>query len=90
MAPREYSAPVTATQRMISEIWISLLGVRQAGLTDSFFELGGHSLLAMRAASEISFRTGRNIEPRLLFFRTLGQLAEACDTPDTVPAASRA
>ena len=90
MALREYSAPVTATQRMIADIWIQLLGVRQAGLTDSFFELGGHSLLAMRAASEISLRTGRTIEPRLLFFRTLGQLAEACDSPDTVPAASRA
>lgn len=90
MALREYSAPVTATQRMIADIWIQLLGVRQAGLTDSFFELGGHSLLAMRAASEISLRTGRTIEPRLLFFRTLGQLAEACDTPATVPAAARA
>ena len=86
---REYVAPQTATQRLISEIWIGLLGVTRAGLTDSFFELGGHSLLAMRAASEISLRTNRAIEPRLLFFRTLGQLAEACDTPASVPAASR-
>ena len=90
LAPREYVAPVTPTEQLIAEIWISLLGVRRAGVTDSFFELGGHSLLAMRAASEISLRTGRTIEPRLLFFRTLGQLAEACDTPVSVPAASRA
>ena len=79
LAPREYVAPSTPTERLISEIWITLLGVNQAGVTDSFFELGGHSLLAMRAAHEMSARTGRAIEPRLLFFRTLGQLAAACD-----------
>ena len=89
IAPRDYAPPTTPTQRAISEIWIRLLGVRQAGLSDSFFELGGHSLLAMRAASEISVRTGRTIEPRLLFFRNLGQLAEVCDNPASVPIASR-
>ena len=89
LTPREFAPPVTPTQRVIAEIWTRLLGVRQAGLNDSFFELGGHSLLAMRAASEISLRTGRIIEPRLLFFRTLGQLADACDTPAPVQAAFR-
>ena len=88
-APREFSPPVTRTQQLIAEVWTRLLGVREAGLNDSFFELGGHSLLAMRAASEISLRTGRTIEPRLLFFRTLSQLADACDTPAPVQAASR-
>ena len=88
LTPREYVAPSTSTERLISEIWISLLGVSRAGVTDGFFELGGHSLLAMRAAREMSARTGRAIEPRLLFFRTLGQLAEACDAPLAVPAAS--
>ena len=29
------------------------------------------------------------IEPRLLFFRTLGQLAETCDAPATAEAVSR-
>ena len=56
-----------------------LLSVDRLAVTDSFFELGGHSLLAMQAANEITAVTGRVIDPRLLFFRTLGQLAEACD-----------
>lgn len=89
LAPREYVPPTTPTERLIAEIWIRLLGVTQAGVTDSFFELGGHSLMAMRAASEISAHTGRVIEPRLLFFRTLGQLAETCDAPATAEAVSR-
>jgi amino acid adenylation domain-containing protein len=88
--PREFTAPATPSERLIAEIWIRLLGIQRVGTADSFFELGGHSLLAMRAASEISLRTGRNIEPRLLFFRTLGQLAEACDASATAPTSSRA
>ncbi len=79
MAPREYTAPSTPTDQLIADVWMRLLGATQVGTNDQFFELGGHSLLAMRAAGEISARTGQAVEPRLLFFRTLGQLAEACD-----------
>ncbi len=86
-APHEFVAPATDSEKMIADVWTRLLGVPQVGTADSFFELGGHSLLAMRAASEISERSGRVIEPRLLFFRTLGQLAEACDA--TIPVAGR-
>ena len=71
--------PSTPTEQVIADIWMRLLSVDRLTVTDSFFELGGHSLLAMRAANEIAERTGRVIDPRLLFFRTLGQLAEACD-----------
>ncbi|MEO7360730.1 MAG: amino acid adenylation domain-containing protein, partial [Gemmatimonadaceae bacterium] len=81
LTPREFVAPSTPNERVIAEIWSEMLGVPQVGTTDGFFELGGHSLLAMQAANRISKRTGRNIEPRLLFFRTLGQLAAECDVP---------
>ncbi|MDZ7630670.1 MAG: amino acid adenylation domain-containing protein [Gemmatimonadaceae bacterium] len=86
VAPREYVAPSTPTELMIAEVWTRLLGIARVGVTDSFFELGGHSLLAMRAASEISSRTGHEIGPRLLFFRTLGQLAATCDGTLAEPA----
>jgi hypothetical protein len=33
----------------------------------------------MRAAAEIAAATKVALDPRLLFFRTLGQIAEACD-----------
>jgi len=78
-APAASAPPTTPTEKMIAEVWTRLLQVPQVSTTDAFFELGGHSLLAMRAASEISSRVGRPIDPRLLFFRTLGQLAEVCD-----------
>jgi hypothetical protein len=78
-APADEGPPATPTERLIADVWTRLLGVPRVGVADRFFDLGGHSLLAMRAAGEISARTGRAIEPRLLFMRTLGQLAEACD-----------
>jgi amino acid adenylation domain-containing protein len=80
------AAPATPTEQAIADIWKGLLGVERISVTDGFFELGGHSLLAMRAASAITARTGRIIDPRLLFFRTLGQLAEACDAEPLAPA----
>ncbi len=77
----ESRPPSTPTERAIAEIWMRLLNVKRVTVADTFFDLGGHSLLAMRAAHELAMHAGRPIDPRLLFFRTLGQLAEACDGP---------
>jgi hypothetical protein len=80
-APLAAALPATAMQKTIAEIWSRLLGIPQVTLTDLFFNLGGHSLLAMRAAHEIGQHLGRTVDPRLLFFRNLEQLAEALDAP---------
>lgn len=77
--PREFVEPTTSAERLIAQIWSALLGVERIGATDRFFDLGGHSLLAMQAAMEISARAGVRIEPRLLFFRTLSELAALCE-----------
>jgi Phosphopantetheine attachment site len=79
-APHEFVAPSTDTEHLIAAVWCRLLGVERVGATDRFFDLGGHSLLAMQATAEISAATGVRLEPRLLFFRTLADLAAACDT----------
>ena len=49
-----YEPPSTDTERRLTEIWISLLGVDRIGIDDNFFELGGHSLLATRVLARIS------------------------------------
>jgi acyl-coenzyme A synthetase/AMP-(fatty) acid ligase len=84
------ASPSTPTERIVADVWMRLLNVDRLVVTDRFFELGGHSLLAMQAASEIAARTSRAIDPRLLFFRTLGQLAEACDALPSAPILHRA
>jgi hypothetical protein len=80
-SPAVAAPPITKTQKTIAEIWSRLLGVPQVTVADLFFNLGGHSLLAMRAAHEIEQHIGRPVDPRLLFFRNLEQLAEALDSP---------
>jgi amino acid adenylation domain-containing protein len=73
-------APSTPTQQLVAEVWKRLLGVPEVTLGSGFFDLGGHSLLAMRAAHEISQRIGRAVDPRLMFLRNLGQLAEGLES----------
>ena len=82
--------PTTPTERLIADVWRRLLNVTDISVNDGFFELGGHSLLAMRAAAEIAAATKHHVDPRLLFFRTLGQIAEACDASGSVVTVDRA
>jgi amino acid adenylation domain-containing protein len=43
-----FSAPKHATERILANIWKSLLSVDRVGIEDNFFELGGTSLLAQK------------------------------------------
>lgn len=49
-----YSAPVTAAEVQLANIWKTLLNVPQVGRADSFFELGGHSLKATQLIARVA------------------------------------
>jgi hypothetical protein len=42
-------APRTSAERIVTEIWSSVLGLDRMGVNEDFFASGGHSLLATRA-----------------------------------------
>jgi len=48
-----YTAPHTALERAMTEIWSEVLGVERIGIKDNFFELGGHSLLIAQLVSRV-------------------------------------
>jgi len=52
-----------------------MLHVDRVGADDNFFELGGHSLLSLRVAAAVEKQIGWRMDPRMLFFQTLRQVA---------------
>ncbi|MBN8231300.1 amino acid adenylation domain-containing protein [Corallococcus macrosporus] len=69
-------APMTAVEKVIADIWASLLVVPQVSLQAHFFELGGHSLLATQVVSRLREAFGVDLSLRVLFEApTLAELA---------------
>lgn len=50
--PGRQAPPPSRTERELSRLFASLLGVPTVGITDDFFAIGGHSLLAMRLVAQ--------------------------------------
>lgn len=71
--------PQTPTEQLIANIWSAALSETQIGAHDNFFDLGGHSLLAMQVIGKIADHTGLRLEPAIMRFQTLSQLAAMLD-----------
>ena len=55
-----YQAPSTVEEKLIADIWKTVLKLDRVGIEDNFFELGGNSLLGMQIVSRI--REGLNLD----------------------------
>ncbi|MFJ6722943.1 AMP-binding protein, partial [Streptomyces sp. NPDC091259] len=62
-----FTAPASATEELVAEVWGEVLGRDRIGRHDDFFDLGGHSLRATRVVSRLGGRLGRAVPLRLLF-----------------------
>jgi amino acid adenylation domain-containing protein len=66
----------TPLERVLGEIWKSILGLPEVGALESFFDLGGHSLAATRVMTQIQEVFALEVPPRVLFESpTLAELA---------------
>ncbi|WP_435113415.1 amino acid adenylation domain-containing protein, partial [Nocardiopsis synnemataformans] len=75
-----YVAPRTATEKVLAELWATLLGVEQVGIQDDFFDLGGHSLLVASMSTEVQERWGIALMlPTVFQNRTIEALAHVID-----------
>jgi amino acid adenylation domain-containing protein/non-ribosomal peptide synthase protein (TIGR01720 family) len=71
-----FSAPVSAREIALAEVWQQVLGLPQVGLDDNFFELGGDSIVSIQVVSRAR-QVGLSLTPRDLFqYQTLRSLAE--------------
>jgi amino acid adenylation domain-containing protein len=61
------SAPRTAVEQMLAEVWCKILGLETVGIHDNFFDLGGHSLLATQLLSRLNQLFHLDLPLRILF-----------------------
>jgi len=62
-----FIAPESEIEKILANIWQSLLQVDQVSRFDNFFELGGHSLLMTRLSNTISLKLGLELPLKILF-----------------------
>jgi thioesterase domain-containing protein len=62
-----YRPPRDTLERLLVDVWESVLGVGPVGIDENFFALGGHSLLAVRLSVEMERRTGTKFPVRNVF-----------------------
>jgi len=74
-----HDLPTTDTEKVLAQIWQSVLKSERVDAGDNFFELGGYSLLSLRVAKLVEKRTQYRMDPRALFFNNLRQVAALID-----------
>ncbi|MBE9058098.1 non-ribosomal peptide synthetase [Sphaerospermopsis sp. LEGE 08334] len=68
--------PTTHTQKLIADIWSSVLGTTQLGIHNNFFDMGGNSLRAMQVMSLLRETLQIDLPLRYLFENpTVAELA---------------
>ena len=82
---RSSAVPRTPAQKVLVDVFASVLGVDTIGVHDNFFTIGGDSILALVARSKAEKR-GVAFEIEELFARpTVAELAESCSRPAPEP-----
>lgn len=62
-----YIGPRTDVEKLVSDIWCSVLGLSAISINDNFFEIGGHSLAAVQIMSRLEKETGKRLPISALF-----------------------
>jgi amino acid adenylation domain-containing protein len=86
-APSALAAPLDDAERLVRDVWESVLGQPVADLDASLFLLGGHSLAAARIAVELTTRCGAPVSVGSVFrHQTVRSLAACVRELEPAPA----
>ena len=79
--------PQTAAQKVICQVWQTVLSLDNIGIEDNFFDLGGDSILALKVVTEMR-REGWILTPKDIFqeqtVERLGTVAQSISYPEIV------
>ncbi len=92
-----YVAPETPTEKILVDIWQSVLQQDKIGTQDNFFDLGGHSLLATQVISQVKKQFQVNVPLQKIFedpsiatlARLIDQQQPMTETDDVITKLSR-
>ncbi|MGH3401120.1 MAG: amino acid adenylation domain-containing protein [Streptosporangiaceae bacterium] len=80
------TAPRSALEHAVAEVWAQVLGVADVGVYDNFFALGGDSISSMRVVSRLR-KLGLVVTARTLFdHQTVADLTAAAQTGPSLEA----
>ncbi|WP_066366924.1 hybrid non-ribosomal peptide synthetase/type I polyketide synthase [Herbidospora mongoliensis] len=75
--------PATSTEKVVAEVWRTLLDVPQVSREDDFFALGGDSILILRVFAQLGEQIDTLPRPTVIYGHgTLAALAEAIDNAE--------
>ncbi|MBO1057381.1 MAG: amino acid adenylation domain-containing protein [Dolichospermum sp. JUN01] len=76
--------PRNQTEKILAQIWVEVLRVKQVGIYDNFFELGGDSILSIQILAKAK-QAGLQLTLKQLFAnQTIAQLAAVAGTVKTI------
>jgi amino acid adenylation domain-containing protein/non-ribosomal peptide synthase protein (TIGR01720 family) len=79
------SAPRTALETALAEVWAEVLRVGKVGLHDNFFELGGDSIQAIKVISRLRKREVKLTSRQLFEHQTIAKLSALLDSAPRTP-----
>jgi acyl carrier protein len=87
----QYVAPAKTEEKVLAEIFSTLLRIDRVGAEDNFFEMGGHSLLATQVVSRVRQVFGVELALRDVFAApTIAALAARVEALNGGAAAAKA
>jgi amino acid adenylation domain-containing protein len=81
-----YKKPRTTLEKIITELWASLLQFDKIGVADNFFELGGNSLLAQKTVAGLKLKSYTLPITRLYQYPTAAAIARYLEPLASSPA----
>ncbi len=76
----EYQAPGTEAEKILVDIWSTILGIDKIGIHDNFFELGGDSVINIQITARAN-QAGLKLSPKQVFeYQTIAEVAAVAGT----------
>ncbi|MFC1717014.1 AMP-binding protein [Candidatus Poribacteria bacterium] len=85
----EFIPPRTSEEKVLTEIWTQVIGIKQIGIRDDFFDVGGDSMLAAQMIARVQKTFGRNLPLATLFHApTIEQMGAILSKKEQPPSLS--